>query len=147
MKGVMKMKKMITVIIGLLFLTGCGSNSEIASAEPSDKRFNSMKITDTMFLLTDTLSNVQYLKVYRNSGYDGGIEIIPVFNEDGSPYVDKGNNENRFVLEKIDGNTLILLDKNTRVEYLIVYRNSGYDGGVSVTPLLQTDGSLYLRGF
>lgn len=111
----------------------------------SNSRFDTVQIDPTMYVLIDKKTKIQYLKVYRNSGYDGGVDVIPLLNKSGKPFVsDKNINvKNRFVTERIDSLTLLLTDNSTNIQYLIAYRNAGYDGGISIIPLLDPEGKPY----
>ncbi|MCE0553203.1 hypothetical protein LQK80_00990 [Bacillus thuringiensis] len=48
----------------------------------------------------------------------------------------------RFKAIELDSYTLVLIDKQTKVQYLKVARNEGFDGGVVIEPLLNPEGGL-----
>ncbi|MEK3955864.1 MULTISPECIES: DUF6440 family protein [unclassified Psychrobacillus] len=153
------MKKRGKIIVGLLaviILSGCSSDpseslfSAVIKSDDnvisSNSRFEVAKIDMLTHILTDKETKVQYLQLYRNGGFDGGVDVTPLLNGDGTPYLDDdSDNKNRFTKEEIDSLTYILLDSKTGIEYLINYRNGGYDGGLSVTPLLNQDGKPYQK--
>lgn len=49
----------------------------------------------------------------------------------------------RFVKHKVDSTTFVLIDKETNVQYLEVYRSSVANGGNAITPLYTTNGGVY----
>ncbi|MCY9145676.1 MULTISPECIES: DUF6440 family protein [unclassified Bacillus (in: firmicutes)] len=123
--------------------------SEEKDTKPTNNRFEKESVDNEghTFVFTDKETNVQYLVVRRNSGYDGGLSITPILKADGSPYKKiKTSSSNRFEKESVDdeGHTFVFIDKETKVQYLVVRRNSGYDGGLSITPILNADGTLYI---
>jgi hypothetical protein len=115
-------------------------------SEPTEEGFLSISMTKTINILIHKTTGVQYVRFFRNAGYDGGIEITPLLKQDGTPFT--GNESTvkpeRFILNDLDGSHHILKDTETNVLYLIVYRNAGGDGGVDITPLLGADGSPYI---
>ncbi|XNS06059.1 hypothetical protein RVY84_28410 (plasmid) [Bacillus sp. 3P20] len=55
---------------------------------------------------------------------------------------DSDYSNSRFKAKELDKYTLVLIDKQTKVQYLKVVRNAGFDGGVVIELLLNTEGGL-----
>ncbi|MCR6840891.1 hypothetical protein NHG52_13265, partial [Bacillus thuringiensis] len=74
--------------------------------------------------------------------FDGGLDIVPLYQANGKPYVGNEVKDNRFSTKEIDDYTFIITDEETKVQYLKVARNAGFDGGVVIEPLLNPEGGL-----
>ncbi|WP_242300781.1 hypothetical protein [Bacillus cereus group sp. BfR-BA-01494] len=107
-----------------------------------NSRFQAIKLDKYTLVLIDKQTKVQYLKVVRNAGFDGGLDIVPLYQANGKAYVGDEVKDNRFSIQKIDKHTFIITDEETKVQYLKVVRNGGFDGGVVIKPLLNTEGGL-----
>jgi Family of unknown function (DUF6440) len=154
-------KKILSIfmvgILSISVLTGCSEFlGESVSGEQentqenreegtySNKEFTVHGIDKHTFVMIHKETNVQYLKVVRNAGFDGGVTVIPLYQASGKPYVGSEVKQNRFSTKKIDKHTFIITDKETKVQYLKVVRNAGYDGGVTITPLINAEGGLFI---
>ncbi|EEM37620.1 hypothetical protein bthur0004_65860 [Bacillus thuringiensis serovar sotto str. T04001] len=65
-----------------------------------------------------------------------------MYQANGKPYVGDEVKDNRFSTKKLDDYTFIITDEETKVQYLKVARNAGFDGGVVIEPLLNPEGGL-----
>ncbi|MCU5408318.1 hypothetical protein OCA16_27690 [Bacillus cereus] len=120
-----------------------GTKSQLpAESDYSNSRFKAINLDKYTLVLIDKQTKVQYLKVVRNGGFDGGVDIVPLFQANGKPYVGDEVKDNRFSTKKIDKYTFIITDEETKVQYLKVVRNAGFDGGVVIEPLLNPEGGL-----
>ncbi|PFU46583.1 hypothetical protein COK88_24235 [Bacillus cereus] len=108
----------------------------------SNSRFKEKELDNYTSVLIDKQTKVQYLKVVRNAGFDGGLDIVALYQANGKPYVGDGVKDNRFSTKQLDKHTFIITDEETKVQYLKVFRNGGFDGGVVINPLLNTEGGL-----
>lgn len=108
----------------------------------SNSIFISHRINGRMFVLIDKNTHVQYLHVYRNHelGDGGGNAITPLYQANGEVCVGENVSTNRFSFNELDECMEIITDNETQVQYLQVYRNKLYGGGVALTPLLNADG-------
>ncbi|MFJ8220786.1 hypothetical protein [Bacillus cereus] len=149
----------LSCVIALSIVGGCSSfnisdkestaqNSvETKSQSPKDSdysnsRFKAIELDNYTLVLIDKQTKVQYLKVVRNAGFDGGLDIVPLYQANGKPYVGDTVKDNRFSTKKLDDYTFIITDEETKVQYLKVARNKGFDGGVVIKPLLNPEGEL-----
>ncbi|WP_180953878.1 DUF6440 family protein [Bacillus sp. M6-12] len=159
------MKKVISIIavslFSVLLLSGCDNPFESTTSDTGSKvesvattndskeekvvkqvRFLEAQLDKYTFILIDKKTKVQYMKVVRNVNFDGGVDITPLYQKDGKPFVGEEVKANRFTTEQLDGYTFILTDTETGVQYLKVTRNKNFDGGVSITPMLNAEGGL-----
>ncbi|PGQ98373.1 hypothetical protein [Bacillus cereus] len=111
-------------------------------SEYSNSRFKAIELDSYTNVLIDKQTKVQYLKVVRNAGFDGGLDIVPLYQANGKPYVGDEVKDNRFSTKILDDHTFIIIDEETKVQYLKIVRNGGFDGGVVIEPLLNPDGGL-----
>ncbi|MEC2394211.1 hypothetical protein BK717_28745 [Bacillus thuringiensis serovar malayensis] len=141
----------LSCVIALSIVGGCssfnisnkGSTVEISvDNDYSNSRFKAKELDDHTLVLIDKQTKVQYLKVVRNAGFDGGLDIVPLYQANGKPYVGEEVKDNRFSTQKLDKHTFIITDEETKVQYLKVVRNAGMDGGVVIEPLLNSEGGL-----
>lgn len=159
------MNKLIVVFTSSLMIMLVGCNSIIENTEPVDSqetveeheeemeqsnqntydsaRFVVTEVDSKKSIMTDKKSLVQYLRVYRNGGVDGGVAIQMLLNTDGTPYVSDQmlEQENRFSTEELNSKSFLYTDNYTGVEYFVVYRNGGFNGGVDITPLYDESGT------
>ncbi len=120
-----------------------GTKSQLLKeSDYSNSRFKAIELDKYTLVLIDKQTKVQYLKVVRNAGLDGGLDIVPLFQANGKPYVGDEVKNNRFSTKKLDDHTFIITDEETKVQYLKVVRNAGIDGGVVIEPLLNPEGGL-----
>lgn len=124
------------------------AQAEIEQSEETvdlDKSFFSVDVGNKMNVLIHKKTDVQYLKIIRNSGMDGGIAITTLLKPDGTPHTGETNTikADRFHTEELDSHHKIVTDKETGIYYLVVIRNAGMDGGIDITPLLNGDGAPY----
>ncbi|MEZ2369553.1 hypothetical protein [Bacillus sp. RCC_6_1] len=120
-----------------------GTKSQLPKeSDYSNSRFKAIELDKYTLVLIDKQTKVQYLKVVRNAGFDGGLDIVPLFQANGKPYVGDEVKNNRFSTKKLDDHTFIITDEETKVQYLKVVRNAGMDGGVVIEPLLNPEGGL-----
>ncbi|MFV1457670.1 hypothetical protein [Bacillus mycoides] len=113
-------------------------------SEYSNSRFKAKEIDKHTLVLIDKQTHVQYLRVVRNAGFDGGLDILPLYQANGKPYVGDEVKDNRFSVQKVGKHTYIITDGETKVQYLKLVRNEGFDGGVVLEPLLTPEGELLL---
>ncbi|UYX55657.1 hypothetical protein M3Y14_32595 (plasmid) [Bacillus thuringiensis] len=140
----------LSCVIALSMVGGC-SSFNISNKEStvqnsvgtkSQSRFKEIELDSYTLVLIDKQTKVQYLKVVRNAGFDGGLDIVPLYQANGKPYVGDEVKDNRFSTKKLDDYTFIITDEETKVQYLKVARNAGFDGGVVIEPLLNPEGGL-----
>lgn len=138
-------------ILSLSVLTGCSELSgESESSEGkkveentnTNNRFKEETIDKYTTVLIDKETQVQYLKVVRNAGFDGGVAVTPLYQSNGKPFIGTEIKEKRFSTKTIDKYTSIITDKETGIQYLKIVRNAGFDGGVSLTPMINAEGGL-----
>ncbi|MEC3020347.1 hypothetical protein P9Z80_24150 [Bacillus cereus] len=145
----------LSCVIALSMVGGCSSfnisNKESTvqnssqlpkESDYSNSRFKAIELDNYTLVLIDKQTKVQYLKVVRNEGFDGGLDIVPLYQANGKPYVGEEVKDNRFSTKKLDDYTFIITDEETKVQYLKVARNKGFDGGVVIKPLLNAEGGL-----
>ncbi|MFV1456942.1 hypothetical protein [Bacillus mycoides] len=108
----------------------------------SNSRFKAKELDDHTLVLIDKQTKVQYLKVVRNARIDGGLDVVPLYQANGKPYVGDEVKDNRFSTQELDEYTFIITDDETKVQYLKVVRNARIDGGVVLKPLLNPEGGL-----
>ncbi|WOA60795.1 hypothetical protein [Bacillus mycoides] len=108
----------------------------------SNSRFKAIELNSHTLVLIDKQTKVQYLKVIRNQQIDGGLDIVPLYQANGKPFVGDEVKDNRFSTQKLDEHTYIITDEETKVQYLEVVRNKRIDGGVVLKPLLNPEGGL-----
>lgn len=140
------MKKRLLIAMITLFslavVAGCENSSDKATSQEQKEnaRMKEKKIDDYTFVLIDKQTKIQYLKVVRNSSYDGGLDVTALYQANGKPYVGEEVRKGRFSTQKIDDYTFIITDEETKVQYLKLVRNSSYDGGIVIKPLLNPEG-------
>ncbi|MEC2986224.1 hypothetical protein P9Z41_12635 [Bacillus cereus] len=145
----------LSCVIALSMVGGCSSfnisNKESTvqnssqlpkESDYSNSRFKAIELDSYTLVLIDKQTKVQYIKVARNEGFDGGLDIVPLYQANGKPYVGNEVKDNRFSTKEIDDYTFIITDEETKVQYLKVARNAGFDGGVVIEPLLNPEGGL-----
>ncbi|EOO70476.1 hypothetical protein IIC_04606 [Bacillus cereus VD021] len=120
-----------------------GTKSQLPKeSDYSNSRFKAIELDSHTLVLIDKQTKVQYLKVIRNQQIDGGLDIVPLYQANGKPFLGDEVKDNRFSTQKLDERTFIITDEETKVQYLKVVRNQQIDGGVVLKPLLNPEGGL-----
>lgn len=104
--------------------------------EDRNERFNDQMIhsgfMDSLYVIIDKETNVQYLQVYYGK-YSSNM--IPVLNTDGTPFVGASVDKKRFTMKVLSNLSYLLIDNETKVNYYCFKEN--------IIPLLNPDGSIY----
>ncbi|MBQ2835970.1 MAG: hypothetical protein IJE68_03970 [Clostridia bacterium] len=94
----------------------------------------------------DSLTNVQYI-VTGSSQIDGGMSITPRIDSDGNPLIGEQECELKFSQKTVISKATVgstyyctAVDTLTNVQYLVI-TSSQIDGGISITPRVNSDGS------
>lgn len=116
------------------------------------KRFKKFKASDTISVLYDTVTGVEYM-LLKPSKYDVGnttVTSTPLLDSSGFPLKqestdEKRNYTKRFHVFRVDPTTDVLVDTLTGVQYLIVKPTEFETGNstISVNPLIADNGFPY----